>query len=115
MELMEFAHEYMATIDDLRRQDWGAILEGISQREFAFLMTILKHKLDHPGIRGIYASDLAKRVHLTKSGVSKMLAILEERGWVERTVDQNSRRNTFVSLTPAGEQICRVQRDRWDN
>jgi DNA-binding MarR family transcriptional regulator len=53
----------------------------------------------------VYVSALAEELMISVSMVSKMLKVLEDRGWIRRTVDMNSRRNTFVSLTDLGLQV----------
>ncbi len=50
------------------------------------------------------ASDIAKRLRITAPAVSKMLRSMEEKGYVERRVDEKDRRNTRVSITPDGKE-----------
>ena len=50
------------------------------------------------------ASDIAKRLGITAPAVSKMLRSMEEKGYVERRVDEKDRRNTRVSITPDGKE-----------
>ena len=50
-------------------------------------------------------SVLAEELMISVSMVSKMLRVLEEKGFILRTVDPDSRRNTFVSLTETGQDL----------
>ena len=54
--------------------------------------------------QGVLASDIAKRLGITAPAVSKMLRSMEEKGYVERRVDEKDRRNTRVSITPDGKE-----------
>lgn len=54
--------------------------------------------------QGVLASDIAKRLRITAPAVSKMLRSMEEKGYVERRVDEKDRRNTRVSITPDGKE-----------
>ena len=55
--------------------------------------------------QGIYVSDLAKLQDISPAAVSKKLQGLEKRDLICREIDPNSRRNTFVRLTPYGEDV----------
>lgn len=109
----DISHEYMQAMEHIRQLPWQYLLKDVSNREFAFLNIIYHFQMQNPDVTGIYASDLAEKLCITKSAVSKMLQHLEQRGLIERMVDRNSRRNTFVFLTPQGKELCVVQHKRW--
>jgi DNA-binding MarR family transcriptional regulator len=50
------------------------------------------------------AGELAKRLRLEKSTVSRIIAHLQRRGWVDRTAHATDRRIAVLTLTPAGRQ-----------
>jgi DNA-binding MarR family transcriptional regulator len=50
---------------------------------------------------------LATRLHLQKSTVSRLVAQLTDRGWVERFPDPNDGRAQLVSLTSEGRDVAR--------
>lgn len=52
----------------------------------------------------INCSQISNRLHISKPAVSKLLNTLEEKGYVQRQVDQNDRRAVLVCLTPLGKQ-----------
>lgn len=56
---------------------------------------------------GITQQQLAARCFVAKSGVSMLLAQLEERGWVRREADAADARVKRLQLTAAGEAIAR--------
>lgn len=50
--------------------------------------------------------ELARRLHLDKSSVSRIVAQLVGRGWVERLADQRDGRASMLRLTDAGRQTA---------
>jgi len=56
---------------------------------------------------GITQQQLAARCFVAKSGVSMLLAQMEERGWVRREADAAGARVKRLQLTAAGEAIAR--------
>jgi len=60
---------------------------------------------DHPGI---FQNELAARLHLEKSTVSRLAKILERRGWLDRSRDKDDSRLVRLRLTAAGSKA--VQR-----
>lgn len=114
MDTERVQREYIQTMHELRKlQTMHKRKAEILGREFAFLGMIERFQRENPDVPGIYVNELAARTGMTKSGVSKSLHKLEQRGMVARTVDPNNRRNTFVSLAPAGEEFCKRQHARW--
>ena len=73
----------------------------ISRTDFFVMCTIMDK-----GENGqITISELASRAKMLPSAISRTLKGLEERGYVERNVNKNDRRNTYVELTEAGRQL----------
>jgi len=58
----------------------------------------------------ITISELAARAKMLPPAISRTLKGLEERGYVERNVNKNDRRNTYVELTEAGRQLTEEAR-----
>ncbi len=56
---------------------------------------------------GVRPSDLAERVLLTKSGITRLVDRLVERGLIERRVCPTDRRGQLVALTPRGRHLLR--------
>jgi DNA-binding MarR family transcriptional regulator len=68
------------------------------------LECVLLLYLDHPDSAG----DLAEKLGIHKSSLSKLLSALQERGLVERALGDTDRRTERVTLTDAG--IALVER-----
>lgn len=88
-----------------RRLNWEKAIPGLSQPEFLVLSVVNRGQQQNPKQPGIYVSNLAEEMMISVSMASKLLKTLEEKDWILRTVDKNSRRNTFVSLTPEGRAV----------
>ena len=110
----ELVMQFIHTIDGLRSIHREKLLIDLSAAEFRFLRTIQEFQSKHPEVQGIYVNDLAERLYVTKSAASKMLRQLEQRGLIERRTDPADRRNTFVCMTHAGEDLGERQRQRFD-
>ncbi len=59
----------------------------------------------------VKVSMISERMHVNTTAVSRSLKALEAKGWIERTVNVQDRRETYVTLTPQGEQ----QLQEWEN
>jgi len=75
---------------------------GIGLSDFA----ALHHLAEAPGTR-LRRVDLARRLALTPSGVTRLLAPLERRGIVARESDGNDARATYAVLTRAGKALVK--------
>ncbi len=75
-------------------------LHGLGFQDFS----ILYHLGRAPGQR-LRRIDLAHRLELTPSGVTRSLLPLEKRGLVERKPDPNDARAAFASLSQGGERL----------
>ena len=74
------------------------LIPGLSSSEFSVMGAILQM-----GENGkITSSELAAKTKTLPPAVSRTLRGLEEKGYVERTVDKKDRRNTYISLTEQG-------------
>ncbi len=95
----------LSLLQHFRKLNWDKALPGISQAEYLVLSAVYWGHKKQPSHPGIYVSALAESLMTSVSMVSKLLKALEEKNWILRTVDKNSRRNTFVSLTPEGKRM----------
>jgi DNA-binding MarR family transcriptional regulator len=97
-----------------------ASVHGISVNEVFLLMHLEKAPLHR-----LARVELAKRMHLTASTITRMVAPMEKIGLVSRQADARDARLAFVVLTEAGlekveearatfaKQATYVFRDRW--
>lgn len=109
-DLQEFG--LFQILQQFRRINWGANLKELTQPEYMALSAIAHLQQSQPDSPGIYVSSLAEELVVSVSMVSKMLKVLEEKGWILRTVDPDRRRNTFVSLTEAGRRLYTEESER---
>ena len=79
----------------------GAV-HGLGLSDFAALY----HLAEAPGGR-LRRVDLARRLALTASGVTRLLGPLERRGIVTREADGNDARATFAVLTRSGKVLVK--------
>jgi len=75
-------------------------LHGLGFQDFS----ILYHLSRAPGQR-LRRIDLAHRLELTPSGVTRSLLPFEKRGLVEREADPDDARATFASLSKTGKPL----------
>lgn len=94
-QLITAQHRFMKMHRDL-------CFTGLRKSEFVMLEIIERENGNRE--QGVLASDIAKRLRITAPAVSKMLRSMEEKGYVERRVDEKDRRNTRVSITPDGKE-----------
>ncbi len=77
-------------------------VHGIGLSDFAAM-----HHLDQAPGRRLRRVDLARRLALTPSGVTRLLGPLERRGLVDREADGNDARATYAVLTRAGRGLVK--------
>jgi DNA-binding MarR family transcriptional regulator len=79
-----------------------AVAQGLSLNQFEVLTWLAR-----AGRRGMRMSDLASRVVLSPSGVTRAVDQLERRGLVGRCVFEGDRRGSLASLTAEGRVLLR--------
>jgi DNA-binding MarR family transcriptional regulator len=82
-------------------------LDKLSARGHAGLGLAHTTLLPHLELDGTRITTLAERAGITKQAVGQLVADLEQRGYVERTVDPTDRRATLVSFTEDGRRFLR--------
>lgn len=65
---------------------------------------VLNHLLKHSHCR---VSDIASELDMPLFAVSRLIAALTERGYVNKSKDNKDKRNTNITLTPEGAGIIR--------
>ncbi len=107
-ELIRLDHRRMQLLDVLFEQD-------MSRADFGVMDIIYRHREEHPEVPGIYASEIAEKCWVSRPAISRQLQQLENRGWIERTVDPHSKRSAFVFLTDRGREALLRQYERGKN
>jgi DNA-binding MarR family transcriptional regulator len=89
----------LAKVQSIMERRFDGKLGGIS---FGWFMIL--HQLDQPQDGKLRRIDLAEKVGLTASGVTRILLPMEKIGLVKRETNENDGRVSFVSLTSAGRK-----------
>jgi DNA-binding MarR family transcriptional regulator len=95
-----FLYAYAVVVPTLDRELINA--QGISFNQFEVLVWLRR-----AGADGLRMSDLASRVVLSPSGVTRAVDQLERRGLVERCVFEGDKRGYLATLTPEGKTFLR--------
>jgi DNA-binding MarR family transcriptional regulator len=86
---------------------------GLCASDFEVL-DVLARRRTHRGTQAYRVQEIAERVHLSQSALSRLIARLEKEGLVERCMCPEDRRGVRVSLTAAGralhDEVLPVQR-----
>ena len=91
----------LQSADELRSRLTGEFssIHGLSVNDFFLLM-----HLEHAQNQKLSRVDLAKRMHVSASTVTRMAAPMEKIGMVGREVSPHDARLAFVVLTDAGQE-----------
>jgi DNA-binding MarR family transcriptional regulator len=87
-----------ATIN--RKMDGQLYIHGLSFNDFI----ILYHLSQAPG-KKLRRIDLAEKMGVTASGITRMLAPMEKIGLVSREVNERDARITYAVLAPGGKRL----------
>ena len=63
---------------------------------------------------GLKTSELTNKMCITKPATSKMLNIMEEKGYIERVSNKSDRRVVYVKLTEEGEAFLKDQNRKFE-
>ncbi|MDD6656361.1 MAG: MarR family transcriptional regulator [Lachnospiraceae bacterium] len=100
----EIREEFIKLGHKIGRMDMTMQLGNVSKAEFGILMLIQRMQSESEDERGIYVSRIAKELRVSTPAVSRMLGNMEKKRLISRSVDKESRRNTFVCLTGQGKE-----------
>ena len=96
--------ELFRSMNQFRKLKFSEMFPEVCKTDYFVLCTIMDK-----GENGqITISELAAK--MLPPAISRTLKGLEERGYVERNVNKNDRRNTYVELTEAGRQLTEEAR-----
>jgi DNA-binding MarR family transcriptional regulator len=97
---METLEKYLAIRNFVNETEKRGLVYGTSFSEFLILKAV--HEEGEAGIRRV---DLAERVGLTISGVTRAIAPLEKQGYVETLEEASDARVRKVAMTKSGVTI----------
>lgn len=104
MEPVSLPVEFIRMAHRFRRIHMIDLFGEVSRGEFFVLDNLYKHEAQHPDAQGMYASDLAMAMRISPPGLSRLLKQLEAKGYIERVIDQDRRRNIYIRLTGPGRK-----------
>jgi DNA-binding MarR family transcriptional regulator len=93
-----FLYAYSRVVPKLDRELGRA--QGLSLNQYEVLVWLAR-----AGARGLRMSDLASRVVLSPSGVTRAVDQLERKGLVERCVFEGDKRGSVATLTAEGRAL----------
>lgn len=86
---------------------------NISMSELFLMNAIVKHTVSPDGPVSI--SDVQSKLHISKPAVSQMLNTLEQKGYIQREIDQLDRRKIAVRITDEGQIMLKKTREFADH
>ena len=90
---------YLSKIQAILSRKFDARLGGLSFSEF-----IILYHLSQAPEEKLRGTDLAEKIGLTASGVTRLLGPMAKIGLVRREVDQRDARVSYVVLAPGGKR-----------
>lgn len=96
--------EFFRVNQRLRKVHMTEAFAELPRGEFFALDMLWEHQAKHPAAEGMYASELAQVLRSSPPAVSRGLKALEQKGYIERRVDRADRRNTYIRITPLGNE-----------
>src|SRR3954466_8591748 len=99
----ELAARLRVVVGRLQRQVRRRAVGDLTLSQISALVSLEQHG-------PLRAGDLAARESVSAPTMTRILAVLEERGFVEREVDPSDRRASSVALTGAGESVLTTMR-----
>lgn len=101
---------FLHIMQRFRRLNLSSLFGNITRGEFFVMDMLLLNEQTPQGADGMYVSDLVARTKNSPPGVSRTLKALEQKGYLQRHVDSQNRRNTFIRLTPEGRHaVCHAK------
>lgn len=93
-------------MNQFHKLKFGDIMQNMSKADFIVMNVIMNKGKDDK----MTISELAAIARMLPSAISRTLKGLEEKGYVERTINKQDRRNTYVELTEEGKKQTREVR-----
>lgn len=110
----ELYGRFFSAMHQFQRLKIGDMFPDMTKGDCMALMAIERiNRKKEDGI--LTVSELAEHMEVQASAVSRTLKSLEDKDFIERTVNRSDRRNTYVSLTSQGqEEVRRIEKTMGD-
>ncbi len=81
------------------------------------IMNEIIHNTKTPGTsnNNIDIADIKEYLSISKGAVSQKLSSLEKKGYIQRTINENNRRNLIITLTPKGKTLMKNHYSKFSN
>ena len=76
---------------------------GISVAELTLMRTIKDNSVESE--ENMCVSDIQKHLFISNAAVSKMLGVLEKKGYITRNINTHNRRELVITLAPGKKEI----------
>lgn len=114
MKFKKLQEEFLKTINRFGKIKYELLFHNVSRREYEMLAVMERFMHESGNRKGIYVSELAKILRVSSPAVSRMIGILETKGFIVRDVDKEDRRNTYVYLTKSGTEARKKNEAQMD-
>ena len=104
------AKTFFGVINAFRSLNLFSLLP-LSRQEYMVMFVIAGQRKTNP--EGSTVSMVTQKMHVPQPAVSRTLRGLENDGYICREVCRTDRRNTYVTLTAAGEERCSGRISCW--
>ncbi len=101
--------EFFRVVYSFKKLNISKMMPDITHAELGTMSMIYRCR-EESSDGGVKVSDLVNRMEVAAPGVSRTLKKMEEKGYIIRSVDKTDRRNTYVELTPKGEEVLKEAR-----
>lgn len=105
MTEQEICEQFLKVMRRMEKVGDDLFSDKLTNNEFIALCILEEEQKKQKEGTGIYVSMLAAGMKSSSPAVSRLLRTMEEKGFVERSVDKNDRRNTFVCITEQGKRV----------
>lgn len=93
-------------MNQFHKLKFSDMMQNMTKADFIVMNVIMNKGKDDK----MTISELAAIARMLPSAISRTLKGLEEKGYVERTINKQDRRNTYVELTEEGKKQTREVR-----
>lgn len=98
----ELAWDFMTAFFRCMKENRPQLHMTISMKQFMLLTMIAMYEIENQ--RQITVSELAEKLLVSRSAVSQMINIMQEKGYLQRTAQDSDRRIVSVAITEKGRQ-----------
>ena len=79
----------------------------VPRAEFFCMSMILSYCTHNDSVKGITVTQLAQIMEMSRAATSKLLRVLEGKGYIKRIHDEHDRRVVYIYLSEDGEKLLK--------